>query len=469
MHTDFEEYVQSRSGHLVRFAHVLCGDRHLAEDLVQEVLAKAYPRWRRIADGDPDLYLRRGLVWANSTWWRRRSSREAAIEQPPDTACGTDFAQRHAERSVLWQLLATLPRSQRTVLVLRFFEDLDDRQIAELTGRSPATVRVHAHRGLAQLRSRLAVPVSGTKQAPPPVPVAAVRRRAAQRRQRGIAAGAAALVLIVLALLVPFLLPHTPPPVVTPSPSPSVLPLTPFTAPPLAFPYEPTVLPGPLAGMPSTPAMTDSALVLTFASPTRLWNSAELRVTAARPDMAQATETITIGGTSAFLMRGTAWDSGLQLDLWWQRDGRWLQLTSNSLLTVAQAKVFAEGLRPAARPVTSRLRLGLAPAGYQVWTMRPDGICVRAAAVPATDPAYVFDTLCVWLQQAEHIVGAPRLNVGWLPAQRTGTDERPALRVFLDDTRMVIIEHDMRLVPLRFEDLIRIANAITLDGYFPTG
>ncbi|GIF96827.1 SigE family RNA polymerase sigma factor [Catellatospora citrea] len=467
MPTDFEDYVQTRSGHLVRFAHVLCGDRHLAEDLVQEVLAKAYPRWRRIADGDPDLYLRRGLVWANSTWWRRRSSREAAIEQPPDTACGTDFAQRHAERTALWQLLATLPRSQRTVLVLRFFEDLDDRQIAELTGRSPATVRVHAHRGLTQLRSRLAVPVSGAAQVPPSVPVAAVQRRAAQRRHRGIAAGAAALVLIVLALLVPFLLPHTPPPVVTPSPS--VLSLAPFTAPPLTFPYEPTVLPGPLAGMPSTVAVTDSAPVLTFASPTRLWNSMDLRVTAARPGMAQATETTTIGGTQALVMRGTAWDGGLQLDLWWQRDGRWLQLTSNSLLTVAQARAFAEGLRPAAQPVTSRLRLGLAPAGYQVWSMRPDRICVRAAEAPATDPAYTFDTLCVGLQQAEHAVGAPQLNVGWLPAQRTGTDERPALRVFLDDTRMLIIEHDMRLVPLRFEDLIRIADAITLDGYLPIG
>ncbi|WP_144126909.1 SigE family RNA polymerase sigma factor [Catellatospora sichuanensis] len=469
MHTDFEEYVQARSGHLVRFAHVLCGDLHLAEDLVQDVLAKAYPRWRRIADGDPDLYLRRGLIWANSTWWRRRSSREAAVEQPPDTACGADFAQRHAERSELWHLLATLPRGPRTVLALRFFEDLDDRQIAELMGCSPATVRVHAHRGLAQLRLRLAVPVPGAAQTPPSVPVAAVRRRAAQRRHRGIAAGAAALVLIVLALLVPLLLPHTPPPVVTPSPSPSVLPLAPFTAAPAAFPYVPTVLPGPLAGMPSTPAVTDSALVLTFADPTRLWNSLELRATDARPHMPQATETITIGGTSAFLMRGTAWDQGLQLDLWWQRDGRWLQLTSNSLLTVAQAQAFAEGLRPGAQPVTSRLRLGLAPAGYQLWSMNPDWICVRAGTAPATDPASAFDTLCAGLQQAEHIVGAPEFTVGWLSAQRTGTDERPALRVFLDDTRMVIIEHDMRLVPLRFEDLIRIAETITLDGNLLTG
>ena len=75
----FDDYVRLKGERLVRLARLLVRDRHLAEDLVQEVLGKAFPRWGRIvAGGDPDVYLRRMLVNANNSWWRRRSASELA-------------------------------------------------------------------------------------------------------------------------------------------------------------------------------------------------------------------------------------------------------------------------------------------------------------------------------------------------------------------------------------------------------
>ena len=148
----FEQYVHARGRVLLRFAYVLCGDHHLAEDLVQEVLAKAHRRWSRIEAEQPDAYLRQALVRTHLSWWRRLSNRETPREVMADSA-GPDFAQHMAVRDELWRLLASLPKAQRTVLVLRFFEDLDDARIAEVMACSQATVRVHAFRGLSKLRS----------------------------------------------------------------------------------------------------------------------------------------------------------------------------------------------------------------------------------------------------------------------------------------------------------------------------
>jgi len=152
----FEEYVHARGPDLLRFAYVLCGDYHLAQDLVQEVLAKAYRRWSRIDSDNPDPYVRKGIVRTHLSWRMRRANRETIVEHAPDRQAGVDFSTRHAARDELWALLATLTKTQRAVLVLRYFQDLSDRQIAELVGCAEATVRVHAHRGLAKLRARMA-------------------------------------------------------------------------------------------------------------------------------------------------------------------------------------------------------------------------------------------------------------------------------------------------------------------------
>ncbi len=155
MPPSFEEYVHARSGYLLRVAYLLCGDRHLAEDLVQEVLARAHRRWSNITAEQPDGYLRSALVRAHLSWRRRRSNTERAVDWLPEQSVADDFTHTHAQRAQLWQLLHTLPRTQRTVLVLRYFEDLDDDRIAEILHCARGTVRVHASRGLAALRGRI--------------------------------------------------------------------------------------------------------------------------------------------------------------------------------------------------------------------------------------------------------------------------------------------------------------------------
>ena len=156
MHTGFEEYVRARGEGLRRFAYLLCGDRHLGEDLVQEVLVKAYRRWSRIEADQPDAYLRTALVRSHVSWLRRRSSGERPGAAPTDRAAGGDFADQQAVRDDLWSRLGELSRTQRAVLVLRYYEDLDDAAIGEVLRCAPSTVRVHAARGLARLRAGLA-------------------------------------------------------------------------------------------------------------------------------------------------------------------------------------------------------------------------------------------------------------------------------------------------------------------------
>ena len=153
--TAFEAYVETRGAALVRFAVVLTGDDHRAEDIVQDVLAKAYLKWDRIVRAElPDVYIRRMVINASRSWWRRPTNRETPVARSPDTAAGDDLGTRIAERDSMWRLITTLSRRQRAVLALRYYEDLDDETIARILHCSPATVRVHAMRALAALRER---------------------------------------------------------------------------------------------------------------------------------------------------------------------------------------------------------------------------------------------------------------------------------------------------------------------------
>ncbi|RZU50805.1 RNA polymerase sigma-70 factor (sigma-E family) [Krasilnikovia cinnamomea] len=151
----FEEYAFARSGALMRLARLLCGDEHRAEDLVQEILARAFARWGRISRmGQPDMYVRRMLVNAHHSWWRRRSSYESPVAVVGERSAAVDEAAEVVERDALWQLVCALPRRQKTVIVLRYYEDLDDGAIAEIMGCSTGTVRTHAMRALMALRQR---------------------------------------------------------------------------------------------------------------------------------------------------------------------------------------------------------------------------------------------------------------------------------------------------------------------------
>ncbi|TDC29366.1 SigE family RNA polymerase sigma factor [Micromonospora sp. 15K316] len=157
----FEEYVSSRGPALMRLARLLAGDEHRAEDLTQEVLTRAYVHWRRIVRSDrPDVYVRRMLVNAHNSWWRRRSNRELAIPTLVDRPHSGDLGGEAADRDEMWRLIAGLPDRQRAVLVLRYYEDLDDATIAEILGCSQVTVRTHAMRALATLRERSGLPTT---------------------------------------------------------------------------------------------------------------------------------------------------------------------------------------------------------------------------------------------------------------------------------------------------------------------
>ncbi|GAA4261890.1 SigE family RNA polymerase sigma factor [Dactylosporangium darangshiense] len=162
----FEEYVRSRHAELLRFAHVLTGDRHLAADLVQDALVRAGLGWRRIQrQDDPEGYLRRTIV--NGYLNRRRALRRerlvANLPEQRDTANDARPGGAVLADDEMWWLLATLPRQQRAVLVLRYYLDLSEAQIAEVLGCSAGTVKSNASRALAKLRTGLAKPVASTE------------------------------------------------------------------------------------------------------------------------------------------------------------------------------------------------------------------------------------------------------------------------------------------------------------------
>ncbi|GAA3087972.1 SigE family RNA polymerase sigma factor [Streptosporangium carneum] len=147
---DFERYVEQRSARLLRTAYLLCRDWGLAEDLLQTALAKAWFAWRRVGD-DPDPYVYRILANTHASWWRRRWRGEVPTEVLPERATA-DPAGEFGVRETVRAALTALPARQRAVLVLRYYADLPDREIARVLGCSEATVRSQAARGLAKLR-----------------------------------------------------------------------------------------------------------------------------------------------------------------------------------------------------------------------------------------------------------------------------------------------------------------------------
>jgi RNA polymerase sigma-70 factor (sigma-E family) len=150
---DFDAFVVARGASLLRLAWLLCGRAHAAEDLVQEALARAYLRWDRVVAAQaPEAYVRRILVNEYVTNRRRRGSGELPRGDLGPGAALPDTADAGAARDEMWRLLARLPRTQRAVLVLRYYEDQSDEQIATVLGCGPSTVRSNAARGLATLR-----------------------------------------------------------------------------------------------------------------------------------------------------------------------------------------------------------------------------------------------------------------------------------------------------------------------------
>ncbi|MEU4401450.1 SigE family RNA polymerase sigma factor [Micromonospora orduensis] len=152
----YEEFADTRLAPLLRYAVMLTGDPHQAQDLVQETMVRVQLNWRRVARADsPERYVRRMLTnqfvdWKRGSWMRRVLLRAEPDESVPAHA---DHAQSAVDRDQIWSWLSRLPRRQRATLVLRYYEDLPDAEIAEILGCAVGTVRSSISRALATLRA----------------------------------------------------------------------------------------------------------------------------------------------------------------------------------------------------------------------------------------------------------------------------------------------------------------------------
>jgi RNA polymerase sigma-70 factor (sigma-E family) len=152
----FVEFVELASPSLRRTAYLVCGDRHRADDVVQDALYKLYLGWAKVQRvGNPLAYARRMVVNAAYDGRRRPWRREVSIPDVPDQAAVYDFAAGHADRDEVLDALRALGPRQRACVVLRYYEDLSVEQTAEILGCSQGTVKSQAARGLDTLRQAI--------------------------------------------------------------------------------------------------------------------------------------------------------------------------------------------------------------------------------------------------------------------------------------------------------------------------
>lgn len=150
--TDFAAFMATALPGLLRFGHVLTGDPVRGEELVQSALVKTWLRSHRLDLDQPAAYVRRAMVTTYTSWWRR-TRREAPLPDGWDAAAAPD--PDGAERERTMQALRVLPPRQRAVIVLRYYEDLSEADIAAALGCSPGTVKSQASRPLRTLRTHL--------------------------------------------------------------------------------------------------------------------------------------------------------------------------------------------------------------------------------------------------------------------------------------------------------------------------
>ncbi|GAB3990583.1 SigE family RNA polymerase sigma factor [Actinoallomurus acanthiterrae] len=148
----YAAFVEAAWSRHLGVATLLTGNPHQAEELLQDCLVKLYVRWRRVAAGDPDAYLRRMLVNGNVSWWRRRR-RELLTAQTPDRIDPASAPREPNEE--LRRALLALSHQQRTIVVLRYFEDLTEKSVAAALGCTVGTVKNQHHRAIRRLRELL--------------------------------------------------------------------------------------------------------------------------------------------------------------------------------------------------------------------------------------------------------------------------------------------------------------------------
>jgi RNA polymerase sigma-70 factor (sigma-E family) len=154
---EFREYVASRGPALLRVAYQLTGQPADAEDLLQAALAKTYLAWDRVNDrASLDGYVRRAMVNINISWWRRRKLEEYPSEELPETPV-RDLPSPGEIHELLEEAINRLPARQRTAIVLRYYEDMSEPEIAKALGISIGTVKSTVSRAMAKLRGDLVV------------------------------------------------------------------------------------------------------------------------------------------------------------------------------------------------------------------------------------------------------------------------------------------------------------------------
>jgi RNA polymerase sigma-70 factor (sigma-E family) len=153
---EFAEFVAGALPRLLRFGHVLTGNPAAAEDLVQTALGRSWRAWRLRRMDDPQAFVRKVMVNSYASWYRRRGSRETVTADLPDKVITDGEVRRIDDRDEVWRALLVLPPGQRAVIVLRYYEDLSELEIAAVMGTSPGTVKSQAARGLRRLADILA-------------------------------------------------------------------------------------------------------------------------------------------------------------------------------------------------------------------------------------------------------------------------------------------------------------------------
>jgi RNA polymerase sigma-70 factor (sigma-E family) len=150
---EFTEFVHAAWPGLYRTAYLMLGDHQLAEDLTQAALAKTYASWRKVKDrAAAPAYARVVLANTASSWFRKRSWRN---ERPTETLPDRGVEHDPSTRTAVVDALATLAPGQRTVVVLRYYDDLSVREVAHALGISEGTVKSQTHAALARLREVL--------------------------------------------------------------------------------------------------------------------------------------------------------------------------------------------------------------------------------------------------------------------------------------------------------------------------
>jgi RNA polymerase sigma-70 factor (sigma-E family) len=155
--SEFDSFVRTRTPALLRSAYLLTGDQHLAEDLVQSALARTHRSWRRLHhSGNAEAYTRKTMYHLQVSWWRRGRVAESMpgdLPEPRRRGGEPDHAQQIALRLSLRAALLKLSTKQRAVLVLRFFEDRTEAEVADLLGVTVGTVKSQTAKALARLRT----------------------------------------------------------------------------------------------------------------------------------------------------------------------------------------------------------------------------------------------------------------------------------------------------------------------------